>query len=148
MRTAINEIPQSHSSIIHSKQGKIQAIVVDPSSDAVSVVCDLLEFYDLLDVIGRVDNVNDALGLVVVLKPDLVLLDVNTPNAHALVAAMMLSEDLLDLKIIAMSAEGSVPPQTASLILDVNAFMHKASLKREFLTVFRALFELPQTRCR
>lgn len=146
MKTAIYQNPQTHLLPLHSAPSKVQAIVVDPSRDAFSVVCDLLEFHDLVDLVGRASNADEALGLAVSLKPDLILLDVAMPHAHALVAAIMLSNDLPDTKIVALSAEDSVPAGMVSLILDVSALIHKAKLKHEFPQVFHALFQPLQLR--
>jgi DNA-binding NarL/FixJ family response regulator len=140
MKTAIYEIPQSHLLPIQPAASKIQAIVVDSSQDALAVVCDLLELHDLVDLVGRAGNADEALGLAISLKPDLILLDVGMPYAHGLVAAIMLSNDLPDVKIIALSAEDSVPASMVSLILDVSALIHKAKLKDEFPQVVHALF--------
>ena len=146
MKTAIHQIPQSHPLPIPAAPMKVQAIVVDPSSDAFSVVCDLLEFHHLVDLVGRASNADEALGLAISLKPDLILLDVGMTHAHALVAAIMLSNDLPNTKIIALSAEDSVPASMVSLILDVSALIHKKKLKHEFPQVFQALYEGTQLR--
>jgi DNA-binding NarL/FixJ family response regulator len=144
MKAAIYQIPQTHLLPLHPSPAKLRAIVVDPSPDALNVVCDLLEFHDLMDLVGRAANADEALGLAFSLKPDLILLDVAMPRAHALVAAVMLSNDLPDVKIIALSSEDSIPASMVSLILDVSALIHKAKLKQEFLPVFHALFARPQ----
>ena len=140
MKAAIYQIPQSHLLPLDCAPEKLRAIVVDPSRNAIDVVCDLLEFHHLIDLVGRASNADEALGLAFSLKPDLILLDVGMPHAHALVAAIMLSNDLPDVKIVALSAEDSVPATMVSLILDVSALIHKAKLKQEFLSVFQALF--------
>jgi DNA-binding NarL/FixJ family response regulator len=141
MKAAIFQIPQSHPLPLNYAPAKVRAIVVDPSRDAIDVVCDLLEFHHLLDLVGRAGNADEGLGLAISLKPDLILLDVAMPHAHALVAAIMLSNDLPDVKIVALSSEDSVPASMVSLILDVSALIHKEKLKEEFPSVFRALFE-------
>ncbi len=140
MKAAIYQIPQSHLLPLDCAPEKLRAIVVDPSRNAIDVVCDLLEFHHLIDLVGRASNADEALGLAFSLKPDLILLDVGMPHAHALVAAIMLSNDLPDVKIVALSAEDSVPATMVSLILDVSALIHKAKLKQEFPSVFHALF--------
>jgi DNA-binding NarL/FixJ family response regulator len=146
MKAAIYQIPQTHLLPLDCAPAKLRAIVVDPSRDAIDVVCDLLEFHHLMDLVGRAANADEALGLAFSLKPDLILLDVAMPHAHALVAAIMLSNDLPDVKIVALSAEDSVPASMVSLILDVSALVHKTKLKQEFPSVFHALFEGTQSR--
>ena len=145
MIIAANYVEQSQYSFDGADVARIRAVVVDGSPTYLQAVCALLDFHEIVDLVGRAANFNESLQLVVDLRPDLILVDLNMPCVDFLIALMVLSGDASDMKVVAMCHEESIPLQAPSLILNVNAFIHKARIRQEFLSVFRALFELPTT---
>ena len=100
--------------------------MVDGSPTYLQAVCALLDFHEIVDLVGRAANFNESLQLVVDLRPDLILVDLNMPCVDFLIALMVLSGDASDMKVVAMCHEESIPLQAPSLILNVNAFIHEA----------------------
>jgi DNA-binding NarL/FixJ family response regulator len=148
MKIAANYVEQSQYSFDGADAGRVRAVVVDGSPTYLQEVCALLDFHEIVDLVGRAANFNESIQLVVDLQPDLILVDLNMPCVDFLIALMVLSSDVADVKIVAMSPEESIPLQAPGLILNVDAFIHKARIRQEFLPVFKALFELPTTSSR
>jgi DNA-binding NarL/FixJ family response regulator len=145
MKIAASYIEQSQYSFDGADTARVRAVVVDSSPTYLQAVCALLDFHEIVDLVGRAANFNESVQLVVDLQPDLIFVDLNMPCVDFLIALMVLSGDIPDMKIVAMSSEESIPLQAPGLMLNVSAFIHKARIRQEFLLVFKVLFELPTT---
>ncbi len=143
MRIAANYVEQSQYSFDGADTARIRAVVVDGSPTYLQAVCALLDFHEIVDLVGRAANFHESVQLVVDLQPDLIFVDLNMPCVDFLIALMVLSADFSDMKVVAMCREESIPLQAPGLILNVSAFIHKARIRQEFPAVFKALFELP-----
>src|SRR5256885_5232827 len=82
---------------------RVRVIVVDGSPQYLDVVCDLLDLQEIVDVIGRAANFDEAVQLVVNLQPDLVLMDIAMPYANLVGAAIILFEGVSPMKVVGMS---------------------------------------------
>jgi len=145
MTIAASYVEQSQYSIDGADTARVRAVMVDSSPTYLQAVCALLDFHEIVDLVGRAANFHESVQLVVDLRPDLIFVDLNMPCLDFLVALMALSADVADIKIVAMSPEESIPLQAPGLILNVDAFIHKARIRQEFPAVFKALFEFPQS---
>lgn len=140
MRTAVENIVQSQFVVGTFQEHKLRAIVVDGTPAAIDVVCTLLDFHEVVDVVGRASNIDEAFELAINLRPDLILLDIEMPSANLLVTALILCKTFAGIRIIGLCEEQSIPVQVPGLILDVDAFIHKANFRQEFQRVMDALY--------
>jgi two-component system NarL family response regulator len=100
MRIAANYVEQSQYSFDGADVARIRAVVVDGSPTYLQAVCVLLDFHEIVDLVGRAANFNESLQLVVDLRPDLILVDLNMPCVDFLIALMVLSGDASDMKVV------------------------------------------------
>jgi len=140
MRTAVENIVQSHFVVGTLQEHKLRAIVVDGTPAGIEVVCTLLDFHEVVDVVGRASNIDEAFELAINLRPDLILLDIEMPSANLLVTALILCKTFAGIRIVGLCEENSIPARAPGLILDVDAFIHKANFREEFQRVMDALY--------
>ena len=81
------------------------AVVVDDSSTILHAVCALLEHHNIVNVVGRSENGLDAMSVVQMLKPDLLLMDAEMPGMSGLRASLMISQLHPEVTIILMSMD-------------------------------------------
>jgi len=140
MRTAVENIVESQFMVGTLAEHKLRAIVVDGTPAGIDVVCDLLDFHDVVDVVGRASNIDEAFELAINLHPDLILLDIEMPSANLLVTALILCKTFAGIRIIGLCEEKSIPVKVPGLILDVDAFVHKSNFRDEFQRVLDVLY--------
>jgi len=58
---------------------RIRTVVVDDSPTFLEVACELLELDPAIDLLARAGKGGEAIEIVMKLKPDMVLMDVNMP---------------------------------------------------------------------
>jgi DNA-binding NarL/FixJ family response regulator len=140
MRTAVENIVQSQFVVGTLPEHKLRAIVVDGTPAGIEVVSTLLDFHEVVDVVGRAANIDEAFELAINLRPDLILVDIEMPSANLLVTALILCNTFAGIRIIGLCEEKSIPVKAPGLILDVDAFIHKANFREEFQRVMDALY--------
>jgi len=123
----------------------VRVVVVDGSPQHLKVVCALQDFREMVDVIGRAANFDEAIQLAVNLQPDRVLMDIAMPYANLGVAAIILSEGVSPRKVVGMCGANSMDFEAPSNILAFGAPLHKARLRKEFCTVLDALDGWPRS---
>jgi DNA-binding LytR/AlgR family response regulator len=119
---------------------RLRLIVADGTPRYVEAVRSVLEFHDSVDLLGRAANFEETIQLVVNLRPDLVLMDIEMPSAMVAIAAIIATT--ADVQVVGMF-DACIPLHAPGLILSVSAFIDKARLWNDFLPVLHALI-----RCR
>jgi len=144
MNAAIERIERCRGFVSSPAARRVRVIVVDGSPQYLKVVCDLLDLQEIVDVIGRAANFDEAIQLVVNLQPDVVLMDIAMPYANLVVAAIILSEGVSPVKVVVMCDANSIELEAPSAILAFSALIHKARLRQELCTVLDALDGWPR----
>lgn len=119
---------------------RLRVIVADGTPRYLETVRNVLEFHDIVDRLGRAANFEETIQLVVNLRPDLVLMDIDMPSAMVAIAAIISTG--ADVQIVGMF-NACIPLHGPALILSVSAFIDKARLCNDLLPVLHALI-----RCR
>ena len=119
---------------------RLRLIVADGTPGYLDTIRNVLEFQDIVDLLGRAANFEETIHLTVNLRPDLVLLDMEMPSAMVAIAAI--STTAADVEIVGMF-NACIPLHAPGLLLSVSAFMDKARFCTDFLPVLHALI-----RCR
>ena len=114
---------------------KLRAVVVDRSSSYVAVICALLEFDDVVDVVGMASNGVDALEVIANLQPDLILVDVEMSYPNRLSAATVITERFPDAAVVMMSAQDSPMLRGVCRRLGAYGFLDKSRIRQELATL-------------
>lgn len=139
MRAAIETIERCRSFVGTPAACRVRVVVVDGSPQYLKVVCALLDLHEIVDVIGRAANYDEAIQLALSLQPDLVLMDIAMPFANLVVAVIILSDALSPMKVVGMCSADSIELEAPSAILAFNALIHKAHLRQGLCSVLDAL---------
>ena len=115
---------------------RLRLIVADGTPRYAEAVRNVLEFHEMVDLVGRATNFEETIQLVVSLRPDLVLMDMEMPSAMVAIAATITIA--ADVQIVGMF-NACLPLQEPALILSVAAFVDKARLASDFLPVLHAV---------
>jgi DNA-binding NarL/FixJ family response regulator len=89
------------------REDKIKAVIVDDSAHYLEALWSLLEFENLVEVIGTGMSGMEAVSAVAELDPDLILMDVHMHPMSGPAAAMIISAMYPRTKVILMSSEDS-----------------------------------------
>jgi two-component system LytT family response regulator len=73
---------------------RVRALVVDDEPAARDSIITLLREHDTIEVIGEATNGNDAVELIRSLRPDLVFLDIQMPDADGFAVLELLGDDV------------------------------------------------------
>jgi CheY-like chemotaxis protein len=121
---------------------RLSVVVADGSAQFLETVFAVLEFDQIVEIVGRAQDFEETIELAISLQPDLILLDIEMASAPLAIAAILLSA--ADSKIVGMAADSN-PLRPPSLILSLSALIHRSRLREEFLPVLHALCpELPR----
>ena len=129
--------------VLEPEAPRLSVLVADGSARCLDTVSVVLEFEEIVDLVGRARNFEETIQLAVRLRPDVVLMELEMPSADLAVAAIVLSA--VDTKLIGISAADSTPLGAPSLILSFSALLHQSRLREEFLPVLEALYSYPAT---
>jgi len=140
MRTGIQRSEHCWSLSPEYENRRLRLIVADGTPGYLDTVRNVLEFHDIVDLLGRAANFEETIHLTVNLRPDLILLDMEMPSAMVAIAAI--STTAADVEIVGMF-NACIPLHAPGLLLSVSAFMDKARFCTDFLPVLHALI-----RCR
>jgi DNA-binding LytR/AlgR family response regulator len=136
MKTAIDTSERRGCMATDYESPRLSVIVADGSPRYLDTVRKVLEFHDMVDLVGRAANFEETIQLVVTLRPDLVLMDIEMPSAMLAIAAIITT--VADANIVGMFT-GCIPLDAAGLVPAVNAFIDKARLRNEFLPLLQAM---------
>jgi DNA-binding NarL/FixJ family response regulator len=139
MGAQIEEVEACHNVSSISKGSKLRTVAVDGSSEYMETVLALLEFHEIVDLIGRAANFEEAVQLVVNHQPDLVLIDLDMPLANMVIAACVLCTRR-PVKTVGMCAAETIPLRALDFITAVNALIRRSRLRQEFLIVVDAIW--------
>jgi len=116
-----------------------RTLVVDDSETILHAICSLLEHHDVVEVGGRAGSGNQAIDVVLELKPDLILMDADMPGMSGLRTALLLSQMAAGTDVILMSMDTSPRFRAACAGCGAKAVIYKP----RFLQELSALLERP-----
>jgi len=122
-----------------------KALVVDDSETILHAICSLLEHHDVVEVAGRAESGNQAIDVVLELKPDLILMDADMPGMSGLRTALLLSQMAAGTDVILMSMDTSPRFHAACAGCGAKAVVYKPRFLRELSALLqRPLRTSPQ----
>ncbi len=122
-----------------SSPSKQRTLVVDDSLTILHAICSLLEHYEIVEVVGRVESGPETSDAVTELHPDLVLMDADMPGMSGLRTSLLLSQIAPAPKIVLMSMDTT--PQFRRACSGCGA--HAVIYKPKFLSELSRLLDEP-----
>ena len=123
-------IPAVHQAPPIQRAG-IKAVIVDDSEHYLEALWSLLQFENLVDVIGAAVSGMGAVKAVAEFDPDLLLMDVHMSPMSGPAAAKIISAMYPRTKVILMSSEDSHSLRAECLDSGAHSFVSKANLMKE-----------------
>src|ERR1700741_4870994 len=118
----------------------IRVLVADDSPTALRSVCDYLEFAGGFEIVGTASDGLNAVQLVSLHKPDLVLLDLSMPRINGLEAAQRIRLVNPDLRVIIFSELNGLSLADECRRHGADSFVHKSHLPERLLPEIDRLF--------
>jgi DNA-binding NarL/FixJ family response regulator len=123
----------------------LRTLVVDDSAFLLEQLCLFLEKQPLIQVVGTALRGNDVLHHAKVLRPDLVLMDLNMPLVDGLQATTVLSSHLPNVRVIIMSLDDSPKAQASARTHGAHGFVGKPRILSDLMTEIRRVFQMNPT---
>ncbi len=123
----------------------ITVLLVDSNQHSLRIVTHFLEVQDNVAVIGTARGSREALAQTQALQPDVVLVDVSTPNGHGLEAISRLRATSPTLGIIALAAVHTGGHWQAALAAGADDFIPKFSMSINLLPAIHRIVQVSQT---
>ena len=111
---------------------RIRTVVVDDSPTFLQVACELLELDPTIDLVARAGKGGEAIEIVMKLKPDMVLMDVNMPYIDGLTLAWFFAHRFPSARVVLMSTDESAELREAGEEAGAFDFVHKENFRQEF----------------
>jgi len=119
--------------------GRLRVVIADASPGFMSVVLSLLEFHEVVDLIGRAATFEETVELVLKQQPDLILIDLDMRLANLAIPVIIFALRRL-VKIIGLCTGEKVSFARSEILMTVDAVIHKERLSEDLLTVLHAHF--------
>ena len=113
-----------------------RVVVVDNSPELLDVVCAVLQSQYEAEVVGQAADGGEALHVVAMLRPDLVIMDVHMPKVDGFVAASMISRRYPGTAVVLMSGDETPELRAQAERCGAQGFVFKPNLAREFAGLF------------
>lgn len=116
-----------------------RTVVVDDTPDLLEVVCAALQSRYEVDLVGQAANGNEAVQLVAMLRPDLVIMDVHMPQMDGCEAASVISRQYPGTAVVLMSGDEDPELRARATRCGAQAFIFKPNFALEFAALFGPL---------
>lgn len=120
---------------------KIKVIIAEDDEPLRKLYVSLLAKNEEIEVIGEAEDGERLLRLTQILKPDIILTDLEMPVMSGIVAVEKITEKCPTIKIIVISMHTGDVFITQMLIRGVNAYLGKSSDPEEILKAIKQVYE-------
>jgi len=117
----------------------VTVLVADDHGDIREVVCEYLNSFPGVRVIGQSENGLDAVKQVERFKPDLVLLDVGLPDLSAVEASRIIKRKSASTKVFLSTLYDEPLYEREALRASADGVISKSSLKRSLALLMRSV---------
>ena len=130
---------------LSARTGDIRILVTDDHVPARESLMQILGLVDEFDIVGQAEDGLDALEKVRLLRPHVVLMDVNMPRLNGFEAARRITREFPGVKVIGLSMLGSEEIKAYMLSAGADDHVHKSAPVEELIGAIRAAVrvELP-----
>ncbi|MGZ5045718.1 MAG: response regulator [Usitatibacter sp.] len=120
---------------------RLRVLIVDDYPGIVKSVSRLLA-HDC-DVVGSVADCSGLIEAAQRLRPDVIVLDVNLPNADGLKACREVTQNHPKMKVIVFTAMDDPDAKRRAFEAGASAFVHKLATDEDLLSIIRRLNRQP-----
>jgi DNA-binding NarL/FixJ family response regulator len=118
----------------------IRVLIVDDHPILREGVAAIIELQDDMEVAGNATNGTEAVTQFAVLRPDVVLMDLQMPGMSGVEAVEAIRGDHPDARIIILTTYTGDAKALAAMRAGASGFLLKSSLRRELLGAIRAVY--------
>ena len=120
---------------------KIKLLIVDDVDHVRQGFKTLLNLSEDLEIIGEAVNGFEAIGMALVLSPDVILMDYEMPKLDGIEATKIVKEHKPDIQIVMISIHDSLELQSKAIEAGVAAFENKATPVDELMDKIRTVIK-------
>lgn len=110
-------------------------IVVDDTPELLDVVCAVLQKQYKVEIVGQAADGAEALHVIAMLRPDLVIMDVHMPKMDGFAAASIISRHYPATTIVLMSGDEAPELREQARRCGAHTFIFKPNLVTEFAAI-------------
>ena len=120
---------------------KINVLIVDDILETRESVRKLLQFETDLHVVGHAATGDEALQMAKQLRPDVVLMDINMPDADGITASQNLTKAIPETQVIIMSVQNEADYVRRAMLAGARDFLMKPFSGDELVEAVRRVYE-------
>jgi pilus assembly protein CpaE len=120
---------------------KINVLIVDDILETRESVRKLLQFEADLHVVGHAANGDEALQMAKQLRPDVVLMDINMPDADGISTSRTLTKAMPESQVIIMSVQNEADYVRRAMLAGARDFLMKPFSGDELVEAVRRVYE-------
>jgi len=125
---------------------KIKILIVDDIEATRENIGKLLEFHHEVVVIAQAESAMEAIKQAKLLKPDVILMDVNMPGMDGIAAAEIIAADVPGINIIMMSVQGEQEYLRRAMIAGAKNYLTKPFTSDELVQAVRQAYSSEKKR--
>jgi two-component system response regulator DesR len=134
-------LPWLNKPVAKLRPPQIRALVADANPDALAALSEIVARDGRVKVVGKAPDGPIAIRIAQVLKPDLVVLDLDLPSVNGFEAANQIKIALPMTKVLVISSDDDAKLGLAALDYGADGFICKAKLSRTWQAQIRRMFK-------
>lgn len=118
----------------------IRVLIVDDHELFNELLGHMLSYVDDIKVVGRLQNGNDAIAAVELLKPDVILMDISMPVMNGLEAILRIRKIDQNVKILMLTASNEDEDIDEAIENGANGYLLKSVTKEQLILAIRSIY--------
>jgi DNA-binding NarL/FixJ family response regulator len=120
---------------------KIKLLIVDDLDHVRQGLINLLNLSENLEIIGEAVNGFEAIGMALVLNPDVILMDYEMPKLNGIEATKVVKNQNPDIQIMMISIHDSLELKSKAIEAGVAVYENKATPADELMDKIRSVIK-------
>jgi len=118
-------------------QERIQVLIVDDIAETRENIRRLLQFDNLIDVIGAARSGQEAIAMAQQLKPDVIVMDINMPDMDGIAATEIIRKKVPFTQVIILSVQNDQSYMRKAMLVGARDFLSKPPTIDELTSAIR-----------
>ena len=118
-------------------QERIQVLIVDDIAETRENIRRLLQFDNLIDVIGAARSGQEAINMAQQLKPDVIVMDINMPDMDGIAATEIIRKKVPFTQVIILSVQNDQSYMRKAMLVGARDFLSKPPTIDELTSAIR-----------